>query len=273
MRVAVIQPPYPRAGAETPESVIGFMLREIEHTTDTHDLIVLPEYANCPGAGTIDDIEILVGEDHPGVLGAIAELARIKHSNIAVNLVLRENGEIGNVTVLVDQNGSELARYCKTHLTHTETQVLGLEPGNRTVVCEMEGVRVAFATCFDIYFPEYMETIASYRPDILILPSYQRSEDCDVIRRQSAGRALDMEAFIIRASYSMGERSDKGGCSMVVSPAGEILLDACQDVGMFSCEIDPKAKRLRPEAHGLPEASSREIIDKYRRPDLYQRAR
>ena len=154
----------------------------------------------------------------------------------------------------------------------TEIQTFKISPGPGAVVAEVEGIRVSFLTCFEIYFPEYVERVASLSPDVVIFPSYQRSEESEVIRKQVMGRALDLEAFILRASYSMGENSLTGGCSMIVNPRGRIILNARQRTGLFTRTINPKEKRPHPQAHGLGIMNSRQITEDFRKPELYRPA-
>lgn len=272
MRIGIIQPPYP--GVECPaETTIEFILRGIEANDEPLDLLVLPEYSNCPGASTKEQIESLLKCDSGGLMDRLSKLAAKCRMNIAANVVIRESDLLYNATVLLGRDGGELARYRKVHLTPTELHDLGISPGGGPVTIDLEGVRLGFLTCFDAYFVEYAEVVAAQRPDIVIFSSYQRSESMEIIRRQSAGRALDMESFVVRASYSLGEGSRTGGASLIATPNGEIVLDAGQGTGLFVYSIDPKQKRQRPVAHGMPEATSRQIVEDARRPGIYRASR
>lgn len=274
MRIGIIQPPYPGVVPGcTAEDSIEFILREIEATKEPLDLLVLPEYSNCPGASTKGQIESFLKRASGGFMDRLSESAAERRMIIAANTVLRQGELLYNATILLGRDGAELAMYRKAHLTPTELHELGISPGGGPVTIEVEGVRIGFLTCFDAYFAEYAEAAAAQRPDMIIFASYQRSEDMNVIRRQAAARALDMEAFIVRASYSMGEGSPTGGTSLIATPSGEIVLDAGQGSGLFVCSINPKQKRQRPVAHGMPEATSRQIVEDARRPGIYRASR
>lgn len=274
MKIGIIQPPYPDHDMP-PEKVVLFILEAIDRLATPLDLILLPEYANCPGRSDYDELVAFVARFSDGFISKIKTLARKKQTNIAVNALLAQSAGFGqlaefrNTTLLIGRDGYEITRYEKTHLSATE-KAWGVKPGNQPVCCRLEGSKVAFATCFEIYFAEYFERLAAMKPDILLFPSYQRSEDSEIIRLQTRMRALDIEAFILRASYRMGPDATTGGCSMVVDPMGSVLLDAGQACGLFICDISPDLKRLRPAAHGLPEDTSRSIVEKNRRPELYR---
>ena len=52
-------------------------------------------------------------------------------------------------------------------------------------VCTLDGIKFAFLTCYDAYFNEQIEFIAKHRPDIILVPGYQRGERVDIIRAQA----------------------------------------------------------------------------------------
>lgn len=268
MHVGIIQPPYPQATGQTVETTRAWLLDQLARLPSGLDLVVLPEYANCPGAVTAAQAHAHA-KTATAFIGQIQEAARSLQCNIAVNIVRIDQKCLANVTVLIDRSGACIGEYRKTHLSPTERE-WGMVAGDSTPCFDHEGIRYAFLTCFDIYFAEYAERIAAQRPDLVVFPTYQRGEDVSVILAQTRGRALDIEAYLLRASYAMGDNSVHGGHSLVAAPSGEVLLDAAQQTGVFTCEIDPRQKRLRPRAYGLAPTRSREIVEAMRRPALYR---
>lgn len=269
MRTAIVQAPYPDGVKMRPSDTAEWILCKAEEIHGA-DLAVLPEYGNCPG--DIRSRAELEGamDNNERFLERIKRAAQKNCFNIAVNLVLRREVGIFNTILLVGRDGKTLAAYDKAHLTSFERNTLGLSAGNGTKVVEVDGIHYGFMTCFDIYFSEYAEKLGENFPDIVIHPSYQRSEPAKILRAMAAGRALDLNAYIVRASYSMCIGAITGGHSMVCDPFGCILLDAGQKTGVFYYEIDIGKKRLRPECYGGDITGGREIIEKYRRPELYR---
>ncbi|MFC1454103.1 glycerophosphodiester phosphodiesterase family protein [Verrucomicrobiota bacterium] len=271
MNIGFIQPPYPSANY-TPAQCVEYMLRLLGEMPGGQDLIVLPEYANCQGISERNELLSFMESHTQNFLDSISSAARNRKTAIAVNILASEDNRHLNKTLLFNREGRQVFQYVKTHLSLFEADELKLTPGDGQPVFNMDGIRLAFMTCFDIYFAEFAEQLASQEPDLVIFPSYQRAENADVIRRQAMGRALDLEAFIIRASYSFGADSATGGHSLLVDPCGNILIDAGQKTGFFTCSIDPSLKRPRPTAYGLAKMKSRRIIEQCRRPELYRRA-
>jgi len=270
LRVGLIQPQYPAGGSlaeaeATAEWVLGKLQRA------ACGLAVLPEYGNCAGLTAPAELTHAAAAAD-GFLAKVASTARRGSMAIAANVLQLVGGRLANVTWLFNPRGESAGKYVKAHLSPFERDALGLAAGDGAIVVACAGLRVGFVTCFDVYFAEYADKLAALCPDVVVFPTYQRSEMGEVIVRQVAGRALDLEAFVIRASYAMGKGAVSGGHSLVAGPDGEILLDVGQDVGFFACEIGPHRKRPRPAAHGLAPLTSRQIVEAHRRPELYRPA-
>lgn len=244
MKITVIQPPY-HAGQNPDEKIAAFLLREAEQAQG--DLIVLPEYAN---AGGLSDPEKLVAAlpRAEEMLRRVSELAKGKGVYISINLFINRDGKLRNSTYLLDREGKIAFIYDKIHLPPAEVK-LGITPGDGRCVCDVEGIRFAFMTCYDVYFYEQTEQIAGKKPDIILVPGYQRGERWDIIQAQTKMLAFRCNAYVARASVSM-DSEEKGGNSMIVSPDGQILENLGSAVGSITAEIDPKWKYMRPAGFG-----------------------
>jgi len=271
MKIALFQPSYPTNYDETIK-VMHQIMEIPKNSLKQLDLLVLPEYSNCSGMNNMDEIIPHIKKYNDIFLDTLIKNAATAHTHIIVNMLIEEDTKYYNATIFISNEGIIKTIYKKTHLAHPEKYTMGISEGNDIYTIEVDSIIYSFATCFELYFSEYFEYIASLKPDIIIAPSYQRSENTDVLLTQINARALDSEAFVIRASYSLGENSTTGGCSQISSPSGQALLEVKQNTGLFYIDINPKEKRERPLAHGLKKMTSREIIEGYRRPELYRQA-
>lgn len=269
MKTAVCQPEYPRNYKKTLEVMKSMEEFILSCDLDT-ELIVLPEYSNCPGMSDLDKIMDHLGTHGEPFISTVRNAARKTRTAVCFNILAEEEGSLYNRTLFIDEKGRELLAYDKTHLAYPELFELGITEGNELRYLDYMGIRFCFAVCFELYFPSYFESIARFSPDVILSPSYQRSEESEILLKQAAGRALDTGSWIIRSSYSMGTGSKKGGTSYIVSPSGDVVVNAGQSVGIFTCDFNPLEKRMRPLAHGLQKMSSREIIDRFKRPELYR---
>lgn len=271
MKISMLQLKYPDSYQET-LSVMEQFTRAAYSCPEETDLFVLPEYSNCPGM-PIDDLDKLkkhCRKYNDNFIASLKSAAINTGISICLNVLFERESGFTNTTFIIDPTGEIIAEYNKTHLAFTELTSMGLTAGEKPVFVEFMGSKITFAVCFELYFPEFFERLASEYPDLILCPSYQRSEESEILKKQAMGRALDTGSFLIRPSYSMGNNSTKGGTSYIVNPHGDIVLDAGQDIGFFSLDINPKEKHNRPIAHGLQKMSSRKIIEKFRIPELYR---
>ncbi len=245
MNVTVIQPPY-FAGDNPDHKIARFLLDELEKAK-SGSLIVLPEYSNAGGLSAAEAM-LKALPRAKGMLEKASEIARAKEAYVAINVIEERNGKIKNSTYLFGKDGKAAFVYDKIHLPPSEV-ALGIERGDGALVCELDGIRFGFMTCYDVYFNEQIEHLAKHKPDIIIVPGYQRGERTDIIRAQAKLAAFRCNAFIARSSYSMNS-DEQGGCSMIVSPDGKIIKDIGSDIGSISAEIEPKWKYMRTAGFG-----------------------
>lgn len=245
MRVTVVQPNY--FAGDNPDAKIAEFLKEQLETVGEGELIVLPEYSNAGGLSDVEsELNALFRADE--MLSAARKIAKEKRAYVSVNVLQRRDGSIKNSTYLFDTTGNAPFVYDKIHLPPSEIK-LGVQRGDGACVCELDGIRFGFMTCYDVYFNEQLEYIAKYKPDIILVPGYQRGERVDIIRAQAKLAAFRCNAYVLRSSFSMGS-DEKGGCSMIVAPDGQILKDMGKEVGCISAEIDPKKKYMRTAGFG-----------------------
>ncbi len=245
--IKIVQPAY-HAGDNPDEKIAEFLLDKLNNVTPG-GIIVLPEYSN---AGGLSDAkaEIKAMPRAEKMLDAAAKISREKEAYVAINVLMRRDGKIKNSTYLFNKNGEVAFIYDKQHLPPSEVKLgVAKNEGKCNCICDVDGIRFAFMTCYDVYYNEQIEFIAKHKPDIILIPGYQRGERVDIIRAQAKLTAFRCNAYVARASYSMNDEN-RGGCSMVVAPDGEILIDAGKTVGMISKDIDLEFKYMRPAGFG-----------------------
>lgn len=244
-KITVIQPKY-YAGQAPDKAIAEFLLREAEQA-EAGSLVVLPEYAN---AGGLSDSEQLLAaaQSAPEMLQRAACIAKRRGIYLSVNVLERREGKLRNSTYLYDKTGATAFIYDKVHLPPAEVR-LGIVPGDGSCVCDLDGIRFAFMTCYDVYFYEQTEWLARWKPDVTIVPGYQRAERWDIIQAQTKMLAFRCNAYVARASYSM-DSTERGGNTMIVAPDGRILTNLGADVGSATAQVDPKWKYMRTAGFG-----------------------
>lgn len=249
MNVTVIQAKY-FSGEKPDEKIAKFIIEELEKVPKG-GLIVAPEYSNAGGlSDSQSELAAILRAEF--MLENALRIAKEKEAYVSINVIERRDGKIKNSTYLFDKSGKVAFVYDKQHLPPSEIK-LGMERGNASgkckCLCELDGVKFGFMTCYDVYFSEQIEHIAKGNADIILVPGYQRGERTDIIRAQAKLAAFRCNAYVLRSSYSM-DSNERGGCSMIVAPDGEILKDMGKDVGAISLDIDPFKKYMRPAGYG-----------------------
>lgn len=271
MRVTIFQPPYPMEGTvASAEACIRWMRRSLDELTPgEHDLVLLPEYANAPGLAERQQLRDFSQGQGAEFLEFVAATAERLGCPIALSGVVQSGARWFNRGMLFDAGCALAATYDKLHLTDAESDEMGLTPGGGTGVFEHAGVRMGFAICFDLYFPEHVEMLAAQGVDLLLCPSYQRSESPERICLLAQARALDGGAYLLRSSYSLGN-PQAGGHSLVAAPTGALLAHAGEAPGVITVEIDPQRKWMKPASHGQAVVEHRSLIESHRRPAAYR---
>ena len=280
MKVCVIQPHYSFDEKDVGTCFDG-MLTLLDRCDDSMDLIVLPEYSDAPA-----DVQ---GKD--GFYGAVAkynavllqkarETAIRCHALVFVNAGYETAEGIRNTTHVIDREGNVVGRYFKAHPAPSEVKsdAAGgheLDVGYsyelaEPYVVELEGIRFAFLTCYDFYFYENFASIARQNVDVIIGCSLQRTDRHEALSIINRFLCYNTNAYLIRASVSLDETSELCGCSMVVSPSGQELVNMKSHVGLGVCEIDPKEKYYKPAGHMGKLKSHYQYIEEGRRPWLYR---
>ena len=280
MKICVIQPHYSfdeKDIAQCFEELLVLM----DQCDESMDLIVLPEYSDAPAdVKGKDGFYDAFGRYNAILLQRASETARRCHALVFVNAGYMTEQGIRNTTHAIDRKGNTVGRYFKAHPAPSEVKT-DVEGGHELDVAysyevaspyilELEGLRFAFLTCYDFYFYENFARIARENVDIIIGCALQRTDSHDALSIINRFLCYNTNAHLIRASVSLGEQSELCGCSMVVTPRGEMLLNMESRVGLGVCEIDPQNKYYKPAGHMGKLKSHYEYIEEGRRPWLYR---
>ena len=282
MKVSVLQPHYSMNGADL-DACFTELLALLDACDDSLDLIVLPEYSDVPAdvkgeAGFYEAAE----KNTAILLKKASETAKRCHALLFVNAAYPTDRGLRNTTHAFDREGNPIGRYFKAHPAPSE--VKGEAEGGHGLdtaysyefrepyVLEAEGLRFCFLTCYDFYFYEGFARIARERPDIIIGASLQRTDSHEALSIIHRFLCYQTNAYLVRASVSLSEDSTLSGCSTVVAPSGEVLLDMKSRCGIGIAEFDPAVKFLKPAGHGGAMKPHFEYIEEGRRPWLYRNA-
>ena len=279
MKVCVIQPYYSRNPSDV-EKCYDEMIALMDKCDESMDIIVLPESCDVPAAipDNAEYVEVRdrYNADFPGKVKALAVRC---HALVFANYLDRTATGYRNTTFAFSPEGEIIGKYDKAHPAPSEEEKC--LDGEHLIDCsysyeyktpytiEWNGLRFAFLTCYDFYMYEMFPAIARQKPDIIIGCSHQRTDGHDYLETVGKFLCYNTNAYLLRSSVSLGEESEIGGCSMIVSPKGEMLLNMESRVGLGIYEIDPSVKYYKKAGFWGVEKAHWEYIEDGRRPFLY----
>jgi predicted amidohydrolase len=210
------------------------------------ELIVFPESIttgftpNMPVEAFYEMIDFVPGSQ----TAQIQKLA--KEYGVHVVLPLYERGkkknEILNSSLMIDDTGTIIGNYRKTHPFPTERIEGGgwTTPGNETVVVDTKLGKIGMIICYDGDFPELSRVLALKGAEIITRPS-ALLRSFEIWEMTNKARAYDNHVYMVSAN-ALGP--DAGGSyyfghSMIVSPIAQTLAQARGTEEIIAAKLDP----------------------------------
>ncbi len=279
MNARIIQYPFGPKAADI-EANFKWILDKLDACDKSLDLIVLPEGCETPGpvADKTEYFSAAALARNEAVLEKAAATARRCAATLFVNALDKTPTGWRNTTFAFAPDGTLAGRYNKRHLTPGERSRMGLDDAGYTTrrqpveLIEIAGDRYACLICYDFYFYEEWAAIARARPDVVIGSSRQRTDSPEALDAINRHCAYNTGAWLVRASVSMGEHSQTGGCSCVVAPDGRTLALLRTGAGILDASFDPHWKFLKPAGFGGAVGTHPDYVEAGRRPWSYRSA-
>ena len=214
------------------------------------DIITLPENAVMMVIGRRETMARALAEaDHPAI-PYFRELAREIGAVILVGSLSIKLGEgrVANRSYLIDEAGSIVASYDKIHMFDVDLEggesyreSATYRPGERAVVAPSPWGGIGMTICYDVRFGYLHRALAQAGADILVGPSAftvpTGKAHWHVLLR---ARAIETGCFVVAPAQTGTHYRDRKtfGHSLIVSPWGEVLADAGEEVGFVTAELD-----------------------------------
>jgi deaminated glutathione amidase len=220
-------------------------LDRVSDLADGADLVVLPEaFARDFGEPGTDLNPYAEPLDGP-FAHRLTELAA-KHDIAVLAGMFEQADEVDRpYNTLVLAEADRMTTYRKIHLydsfgyRESDTLVGGaIDPVTATV----HGFRLGLMTCYDLRFPELARALSADGIDVLVVPAAWVAGPGKVSQWQMLlrARAIENVCWVVAAAQP-GPRYC--GHSMVVSPTGEVVIEAGEDEEILNVTLDLEAVR------------------------------
>jgi deaminated glutathione amidase len=162
------------------------------------------------------------------------------------------DGRFANRSFLVAPDGTIAARYDKIHMFDVNVsdaevyrESASYRPGKQAVVAQTPFANIGLSICYDVRFPQLYRHLAQNGAQILTVPAaFNHITGAAHWETLLRARAIETGCFVLAPAQTGFHAEQKGtgrhthGHSLVVSPWGEVLLDAGTAQGAFVCDID-----------------------------------
>lgn len=235
--------------------------------------VLTPEVTNCVSTSRSHQNSVLQRESDDITLSALRAEAKQHGLWVLIgSLALKTNdadGRFANRSFLIDPGGAIVARYDKIHMfdvqvTPEETyrESAGYRPGHTAVLAQTSFAPIGMSVCYDMRFPELYQALARAGAEILTVPAaFSPVTGAAHWHSLLRARAIETGCFVIapaqtgtHASASHKTRRTFGH-SLVVSPWGEVQMDAEHKPGVYITDIDmDKVAQARSRVPSLKNA-------------------
>jgi len=231
------------------------------------DVVVLPEKWNA--IGSVDTLrenaEPLAGGESVEAMAGWARRHGITLVGGSVTELREGREKLSNTCPVFDPSGELVALYRKIHMFdvdvggHVYRESEAEEPGEETLVCELEGWRVGLSVCYDLRFPELYRILALEGAELVTVPAaftlYTGKDHWELLLR---ARAVENQCYVAAANEWGTHEGGKAsyGRSTIVDPWGVVLAQAADDDTVISAELDrAHLERIR---RALPSLANRQ---------------
>jgi predicted amidohydrolase len=258
--------PSPDSPLRVAAAQAAAMPGEIERNAATAARLV--EEAGAQGAGLVVFPELFLccyhlglvrgqpercdlAEDDPR-LDPVRDACRAASAAAVVSGSIRADGGRTISALVIDRDGSDLARYVKQHLDREERALF--LPGRAGCAVDVGGWRLALGICYDGTFPEHARAAALAGAHGYLCPTSHRERSI-----VHPARAFENTMYVVLSNH-LGEADGRRLCghSSIWDPEGRLIADAGpSEEGLALADLDPVVlAQVRARSPVLAEAGA-----------------
>ncbi|THH34675.1 carbon-nitrogen hydrolase family protein [Aliishimia ponticola] len=252
-RAAILQ----LSSSDLPEENLATVLAMMaDAVAQGAEFVLTPEVTNCVSTSRTHQQSVLSLPDDDATLAALKAAAAEHGIWVLIGSLALKTGDVdgrfANRSILVNPTGEIVAQYDKIHMfdvdideheSHRESS--GYRPGARAVVADAPFGPVGLSVCYDMRFPQLYQALARAGARVLTAPAaFSPVTGAAHWHSLLRARAIETGCFVIAPAQTGTHRSTTGkerstyGHSLVISPWGEVLLDAGTETGVYMFDLD-----------------------------------
>lgn len=220
------------------------------------EFILTPEVTNCVSNSRRHQQEVLQTEAEDITLAALRDAARAAGVWLLIGSLgiktTDADARFANRSFLIDPAGDITARYDKIHMFDVDIDAqesfresAAYRPGDQAVLAHTSFARIGMTVCYDVRFPMLHRALAEAGAEILTVPAaFSPVTGAAHWHALLRARAIENGCFVIAPAQTGTHASaahrtrDTYGHSLVVSPWGEVILDAGTAPGVYFFDLN-----------------------------------
>ncbi|EES72102.1 carbon-nitrogen family hydrolase [Paenibacillus sp. MB22_1] len=237
-RIALIQCDIVLGQPEVNRAKLEAAMDRAARAAEKPDVILLPELWNTGYALT--EIGRLADPEGQNSRAWLAAFAR-RHGIHVIGGSIAENrsGQVYNTMLVFNRSGEEVAAYSKIHLFRLMEEEKYLQPGERSVTFELDGLPAGAEICYDIRFPELTRSLALRGAKLLFVAAEWPLPRLNHWRTLLIARAIENQMYVIACNRTgKGGGDEFFGHSMIIDPWGEIVAEGGEAEEIVTGSID-----------------------------------
>src|SRR6056297_224030 len=202
------------------------------------DIVILPETWLIGFDNKVsNNVEKYAKKENGKYLHNLQDFAVDKDLHIVAGTVVEKerDNNIYNNLYFIDNKGNIGTKYSKMHLYSPGGEHEIVTPGSNISTYQTEFGKFGFMVCYDLRFPELSRLYAMENIDVLYVPANFNDPKRNQWLNQLKARALENQFYVVACNRS-GKKYF--GNSVIISPEGEVILNAGRREGLYSGFID-----------------------------------
>lgn len=227
-----------------------------EAVADGAEWVLTPEVTNCISTSGAHQREVLQTQEEDITLAGLrAEAKAVGIWLLIGSLGLKTgdaDGRFANRSFLINPEGEIVATYDKIHMFDVEIspeetwrESDAYRPGQQAVVAETAFATVGLTICYDVRFPMLHQALTDAGAQIITVPAaFSPVTGAAHWHALLRARAIETGCFVIAPAQTGTHASARHktrntyGHSLVISPWGEVILDAGTAPGVYKFDLD-----------------------------------
>ncbi len=205
-------------------------------TGKASDLWILPEMFTSGFTMQPEKVaQTMIGE----AVSWMIETAKKLNTAIGGSLVISENGNYFNRFIFVKSSG-EVLHYNKRHLFTLAGEQNFYSAGEQQTIVSLHGWKICLQVCYDLRFPVFARNTSNAPYDLLVYVANWPVPRINAWNKLLMARAIENQCYVIGVNRVGTDANEMlyTGHSAIIDPFGDYLLQAHEEEGVFSAQLD-----------------------------------